>query len=185
LSREEWLHKALDVLAAEGPRRLNIQDLAAALDVSRGSFYWHFKNRDNFVRALLDYWHETYTKPVPGAVEKQGGSARDKFCRLVRVVYETDGCRFDEPIRSWALHDPAIADLVQRTDRFRMDYIGKLIAGLGFSGLELEIRTRSCHEFLKLDRAFLEREGPITSAEDLDALCEFFIGKDDSKQEAT
>ena len=52
LTREAWLAKALDILA-ENPEHLRIDELAERLDVSKGSFYWHFKNRSEFVRDHL------------------------------------------------------------------------------------------------------------------------------------
>jgi hypothetical protein len=63
------------------------------------------------MRALLDFWHEEYTKPVSEAVNAEGGSSRDKFRRFIQVIHENDLARFDMPIRSWALQDPEIAAL--------------------------------------------------------------------------
>ena len=49
LTREEWLRRSLEVLAAQGPGKLNIESLSRSLGVSRGSFYWHFENRDDSI----------------------------------------------------------------------------------------------------------------------------------------
>ena len=178
LSREEWLRKALDVLAAEGASRLNIQSLAEALGVSRGSFYWHFEDRSDFVHALLDYWHAEYTQPVPDMVNAEGGTGRDKFRRFMRVIHENDLARFDMPIRSWAMQDPEIAELVTRTDKFRLGFLQSVLAEIGFSGHELEIRARSCIAYLTMDKRLFDSGGAIVNAEQLDEICEFFIGKD-------
>lgn len=177
LSREEWLLKALNVLAAQGPGELNIQSLAEALGVSRGSFYWHFKDRNDFIRALLDFWHEEYTKPVPEAVNAEGGSSRDKFRRFIQVIHENDLARFDMPIRSWALQDPAIAALVRRTDNFRLGFLRSVLEEAGFSGYAMELRARSCIAYLTMDKQMLDPTGALTSVDDLDELCNFFIGE--------
>jgi len=58
LTREDWLENALTVLSRKGRAGLRIEGLSAALGVSRGSFYWHFKDRGDFVHALLEYWYE-------------------------------------------------------------------------------------------------------------------------------
>ena len=177
LSREDWLRKALDVLAAEGVGKLNIQVLAEAVGVSRGSFYWHFKDRDDFVHALLDYWHEQYTEPVPTMVEAAGGTASEKFRRFMQVIHENDLARFDMPIRSWAMQDPEIAKLLRRTDNFRLEFLRRLLAEIGFSGHELDIRARSCIAYVTMDKRLLDPGGAITSADELDDLCNFFLGE--------
>jgi AcrR family transcriptional regulator len=55
LSREEWLSRALQVLSREGKAKLKIESLTKNLGVTKGSFYWHFKGRAEFVRSLADY----------------------------------------------------------------------------------------------------------------------------------
>jgi AcrR family transcriptional regulator len=55
-TRTEWLAKALELLAEEGGAKPHIETLCHELKVTRGSFYWHFRSRAEFVRALVDYW---------------------------------------------------------------------------------------------------------------------------------
>jgi AcrR family transcriptional regulator len=47
---------------SKGADGLKIKALAAALSVTTGSFYWHFKNADDFHRRLLEYWIEWDTR---------------------------------------------------------------------------------------------------------------------------
>ena len=82
-SREDWLHKALEVLAAKGPSQLNIGALCKALGVTRGSFYWHFEDRKDFIHELLELWHEEYTARMPEFIEEGGGTGREKLQRLI------------------------------------------------------------------------------------------------------
>ena len=62
LSRESWLQQALEILA-EDPQHLRVDEVARRLGVSKGSFYWHFKNRSDFVLAR-------YCNHVSGTTEK-------------------------------------------------------------------------------------------------------------------
>ena len=50
LSREDWLARSLPVIARSGGR-FRIEELASELCVTKGSFYWHFKSRADFVLA--------------------------------------------------------------------------------------------------------------------------------------
>ena len=126
LTRDEWLRRSLEVLAAQGPGKLNIESLSRSLGVSRGSFYWHFENRDDFVNALLDLWFHEYTEVVPEMVDLGGGTGRERFARLIRAVQARDLTRFDLPIRSWAMQEPRVAQKVIETDNFRLEYIMQL-----------------------------------------------------------
>ena len=78
LTREDWLLQALEVLAAQGPAKLNIQSLCQALGVSRGSFYWHFADRAEFIAALLELWFQAYTASVPDLIEAGGGTGNSR-----------------------------------------------------------------------------------------------------------
>ena len=72
LSRETWLAEALKVLA-EDPTHLRVDQLAERLGVSKGSFYWHFENREAFVRALAEYWKDADTQSVVRAIAEVDG----------------------------------------------------------------------------------------------------------------
>ncbi|MDH3581657.1 MAG: TetR/AcrR family transcriptional regulator, partial [Hyphomicrobiales bacterium] len=61
LTREHWLAQAIDVLANKGANALTVSGLSGALGVTKGSFYWHFKDRNEFLRQLLDYWLQAFT----------------------------------------------------------------------------------------------------------------------------
>ncbi|MGL4556031.1 MAG: TetR/AcrR family transcriptional regulator, partial [Afipia sp.] len=44
LTREQWIAHGLRTLARQGPAALKTGMLAEGLQVSRGSFYWHFNS---------------------------------------------------------------------------------------------------------------------------------------------
>ena len=105
LSKQDWLENALAVLSEKGRAGLSIEDLSEALGVSRGSFYWHFKDRKQFVHDLLEYWYEEYTAAAPVVVERDGGTAEERLARLMRLVHDQELTRHDLTIRSLALLD--------------------------------------------------------------------------------
>jgi len=43
---------------------VKIERLAKALGISRRGFYWHFKNRQDLLEGILDYWVRAYTGVV-------------------------------------------------------------------------------------------------------------------------
>ena len=53
-SPELWLQAARDALLEGGVESVKIQVLAKNLNLSRASFYWFFKDRDELLDALFD-----------------------------------------------------------------------------------------------------------------------------------
>ena len=99
LKRQDWLEKALVAFSKKGQAGLSVQGLSEALSVSRGSFYWHFKNREDFVHALLQYWYEEYSALVPAAIERDGGTAEERLARFMRLMHEKKLRRYDLVLR--------------------------------------------------------------------------------------
>lgn len=46
------------VLAEEGVRALKVERLCQQAGVTRGSFYWHFEDIDNYRAALVESWNK-------------------------------------------------------------------------------------------------------------------------------
>lgn len=62
--KQALLAEGLDILAVHGPNGLTIDALCTRLACTKGSFYHHFRNREQFVRDLLEYWIEEHTLRV-------------------------------------------------------------------------------------------------------------------------
>ncbi len=142
LSREEWLEKALNVVSREGGAKLRINNLVAEVGVSKGSFYWHFKDREDFIRSLIDHWHERYTLRVSDYLDDFEGAAEEKLRKLTEMVFVGQLSRHDLAIRSWAIAEPKLQTLVKRTDDHRMNYLRMLFRGMDFDEEEAALRAR-------------------------------------------
>jgi AcrR family transcriptional regulator len=142
LTKEAWLEGALVTLAHDGGAKLRIDTLTKELGVSKGSFYWHFENREEFVRCLLNYWHETTTLVVPQHLGVTG-TAEERLLELIRLVFERKLTRYDLAIRSWAVQEPDIRPLVRRTDVFRLNFVRTLFEEMGFDESNADMRARS------------------------------------------
>ena len=81
------------------------------------AFTADFTDRNEFIHALLDYWHEIHTVPVPDRIMSIDGTAREKFLKFLQYIHEYELTRFDIPIRSWAMQEPEVAKRLLRTDR--------------------------------------------------------------------
>ena len=151
LSREEWLQKALDALVDEGPRVLTIQNICRRLGVSRGSFYWHFTDKDDFILRLAEFWEYMMTSNVAQAVDSVEGSPEDRLLMLMKLVSDTHAASYDVAIRAWASHEPRADEIVRNVDLFRYQFVRSLFAEMGFTGDELEMRARTLYVFTSFD----------------------------------
>ena len=148
-NRESWLKAALTVLSDSGDSSLRIARISKDLNVSNGSFCWHFENREDFLHAIVEYWRELYTKRVKAEAQKAGGSARQQLRYILEHVTSENLSEFDTAFDGWASHEPAIADQVKKTYQIRWRYIRSLFAEMGFGKDEAEFRTQAFIGFMK------------------------------------
>ena len=151
LDREEWLKRSLQALSKKGPAVLSVDALVKHLGVSRGSFYWHFKDKSDFVRQLVNYWSESFTKPVAIFLSQTDLSAEKKLLLLMEKIVTDKLTQYDIPVRAWASHDPAARRMVKQNDDFRYQYVRSLLSEIGFKGEELEMRTQTFVVYYSFD----------------------------------
>jgi AcrR family transcriptional regulator len=143
LSREEWLGLAIDAMAKSCKSKFSLDSLLKAMPVSKGSFYWHFKNRAEFLAALVEYWDRHDTQSVVEALDAlpQTASAADKLWELMCIVYEMRFGRYDLLIRSLVLEFPDLQQSVASVDQKRYRTVRQLFAEMGLEGDALDMRT--------------------------------------------
>lgn len=150
MTREEWLARALPVIASNGNTKLRIHELVKHLGVTRGSFYWHFKDRDEFVRALVDYYHRWSTDQVIEEVERVGGDAAERLKTVMRLVAEKDLGRYEVAMSSWGVQEPIVEESFRVAFQPRIEFVRSLFQELGFEGQELEARMLSLVGYMRM-----------------------------------
>ncbi len=148
LTREDWLAKALDVLAEEGIGAVCIEPVAKALGVTKGSFYWHFEDRDELIKRLLEYWETEHTDRLGDLVAADSSDPSRQLLTLFELVTTSDEDRNDASVRAWASHDPQAAAYLKRVDQKRLDYVRDLFQGMGFSREEADLRSRWSYYYM-------------------------------------
>jgi AcrR family transcriptional regulator len=133
---------------------LTVEKLCRELGVSRGSFYWHFENRADFVRRLAEFWEMRFTESIRDIVTVTQVGPAERLMRLIETIQDLDATRFDISVRAWAKTEPSVAEIVKRSDETRYRYVRAQFRELGFSGDELEMRTRTFVVFHSMQDAF-------------------------------
>ena len=169
LSRDEWLARALDILALEGGAKLRIDTICSALGVTKGSFYWHFKDRDDFVRSVVQFWSDRFTDPVVERITSLGGSPQERTKALMHAVSEGRFARYDVSIRAWAAQDPdLVAAIVKAVDKRRLAFAGSLFTEMGLDGPVAEMRARALVAYLSFEESVLAKSKKKDRSEMLD-----------------
>lgn len=141
LTAEEWTERALQVAAEEGIEAVRIEPLAVALGVTKGSFYWHFKDRRALLDALLIAWERVATEEVIAKVESDAGTPAEQLRRLILVVFR-HGAALDRAVRAWSAHDAAAAKAISRVDATRYRFVRRLFEVHGLAADVAAIRAR-------------------------------------------
>ena len=141
VSRAEWLQAAAKILESHSIADVKIESLARALDISKSGFYWHFKNRDDLLDHLLNYWSHEVTEVITENPKLLELEPVNRLCRIAEIILDYDLVRYDIGIRQWALSNEKVAEVVASVNQKRMDFVGGALQELGFSGEDLEMRT--------------------------------------------
>ena len=140
LSREDWIRGALELLTTKGVEGVKVVPLAKRLNVTSGSFYWHFKNRKELHEALLDYWEREMTDTAIEAAKHFEGTPKERIWRLMEQVMATGMAQFDMAIWRLAQSDAALQTVFKRPLDKRFAFAMWIYKEAGFSEAQAEVR---------------------------------------------
>jgi AcrR family transcriptional regulator len=149
LGRQDWIKAGLTVLAENGVEAVRVEPLAKRMNVTKGSFYWHFKDRNDLLEAIVTEWVEIDTNSIIEQVNRLNADPKTKLLRLFELAIadhrstpELANGSIEIAIRAWATNDPKIAAMLAQVDRQRLDYTKNLFLAIGFSETEALVRAR-------------------------------------------
>jgi len=144
LDPNNWIEAAVDVLAREGIVGLRVEVLAKRCGVTKGSFYWHFKDRQALLDAVLENWKEGRIRDIEKTTSVAPGQERDQLHYAIEVYganRNRKGMSIELAVRDWARHDARAAAVVEAVDLYRLNCTRKLFVASGMS--EAEAKSRS------------------------------------------
>jgi AcrR family transcriptional regulator len=141
LSREDWINAALHALADEGPSGVAVARLAVRLGATKGSFYWHFKDREQLIGEALATWERNDTDAVIQELMEIGDPVeRLRTATVMATEYEEAESPDVRLLPSTS--DPIVADFVKRVQRKRLDFLAATFRDAGFPPAESRLRAR-------------------------------------------
>ncbi|MEM8769592.1 MAG: TetR/AcrR family transcriptional regulator [Pseudomonadota bacterium] len=125
--KEAFLQKGLDLLADEGHRSITIARLTKELEVTSGSFYWHFKSAADYQTALLVYWRGAVENVIDIARREGKGVTTTTLKALAEAVRKAGTYRYDDAMRRWAKESEEVAEAIRDADRWRGRVLAEFI----------------------------------------------------------
>jgi AcrR family transcriptional regulator len=176
LSATDWEHGALDMIAELGVAGLAIEALARRLGVTKGSFYWHFRNRGALLSAALQRWESDDSRELERHLGAADGNPRERLGTLFRWVSgEMQPHRIYAALLQ-ALDHPLVKPMMMRVSQRRMDLLQLAFRQAGLVAEDARHRARLTYAayvgFLQLNVAL---ELPHLSHEQYDAYVEHVI----------
>ncbi len=95
LGPHDWFVGALETLGREGVVGVNVENVARSMRVTKGSFYHHFKIREEFISRLLEYWETELTDKIDGHVAHLHGKPAKQLLALLEFIAENETNRYD------------------------------------------------------------------------------------------
>lgn len=144
LGRDEWVAGATELLSRAGIDGLRIEILAKALGVTKGSFYWHFKDRQDLLEQVLAVWRDGRMRDIEKQTALLAGKERDQARHLIDVysaARNRKGIVIELAIRDWARRDPVAAQVVESVDIHRLECTRRLFENMGYTAAEAKSRS--------------------------------------------
>ena len=162
LTPEHWIAAATDVLVDQGIDRVRVDLLAAQLSVTRGSFYWHFRDRDDLLRRVLQAWRDNATVQLTQRLAGAGTDPRRQLQDVISLPFRgraaVRAARIELAIRAWARRDEMARRAVDEADDSRIAYHAQIFEALGFAADEARLRAFVLYSY-EVAESLLNRQG--------------------------
>ena len=155
LTKEDWVNEGWLLMTSKGVEGVKVEVLARQLDVSKGSFYWHFKNRNELLEAILQRWEERTMFLIQES--QKTTNPKERLVKLFTLISQV--CQEPDPepaIFLWANKDPQVKQRVHALENKRVDYLSKLFEDYGFDAIAA--RNRAEVAYLAI-MGFADRRG--------------------------
>jgi AcrR family transcriptional regulator len=178
LDVNDWVNAALDLLGTHGVDAVSIVPLAKRLNVTKGSFYWHFEDRSALLTAMLRAWRKRATLAIIERLDKSEVRPEQLLHRLIELPFSSArsarGASVELAIRLWAKRDSEAAAAIEEVDQHRLAYLSSNLRNLG-----LDAETAVARAYIVYSYILAESMLPGMRDADLVGRCESFLLRTD------
>lgn len=140
LTRDDWLQAASSAMADNGVRGIAVEPLAKSLRATKGSFYWHFRDREDLIRAVLERWERQETQGVIEGLESIS-DPRERLRQLLLEIHRRLSRRPDASVALTGDTASAARSALERVTARRVRFVGEQLEAFGISADEAARRA--------------------------------------------
>jgi len=137
LCRQDWIDGAIKKLSEDSVAALRVDELADFLNVTKGSFYWHFESREDLLNAVLSWWQALMTTEIKNMLGRLKDTGWQRIRNLLRIAIsdrpDVPGGPFELTLRDWARRDASVAKIVREVDESRIRFVAELYCEAGLT----------------------------------------------------
>ena len=178
LTPETWIEAATTVLVDHGIDHVRVDVLATQLGVTRGSFYWHFRDREDLLRRVLQAWQQSATEQLTKRLETARTDAREQLRDVISLPFRgraaVRAARIELAIRAWARRDEMARQAVDEADASRIAYHAQVFGALGFAADEAAMRGFLLYSY-EVAESLLTRQGSAAQKQARSAFVERLV----------
>ena len=172
---DDWIRAAHRILESRGIDAVRVEVLAKEMSVTKGSFYWHFRDRPDLLQRMLTAWRDAATEQIIHRFESRELSARELIRDLLSLPFRGESAKqaaaIELAIRAWARRDEAARAVLDEVDKKRLTYIAECFRALGFSAAESKSRAFALYSY-ELSESLLSHQGTVKERDNRRAFME-------------
>lgn len=141
LSFDDWTEAGLRLLVSEGRSAVKIARLCDELGVTKGSFYWHFSDVDDLMKAIATRYTSQDNDSARGLTSLEELPVHERLERMAAMLVDDRAWAAEVAVRDWARTDSQVAESVRALDQRIMSGIETAFRDLGFDEDEARVRA--------------------------------------------
>ncbi|RJP59444.1 MAG: TetR/AcrR family transcriptional regulator [Ignavibacteriales bacterium] len=134
---EDWIKKGIELFSQGGIEALNVEKMAKILNCTKGSFYHHFKSREDYIDQILEYYYKS-RKNMLDSMGKLYNNPVEKLSRVLIGVFKNPrGLDFEFQLRKLAETNEKAKIHLNNLERERITYVSVLLNDCGVDDSQL------------------------------------------------
>ncbi len=171
LEARDWVRAGLTQLADQGISGVKVEALAKRMGITKGSFYWHFKDREALLVAMLADWRRRATVDIINRLNHSEGVPAERLRKLLRLPVTGKsaswGADVELAIRLWGRHDPNARATLAEVDEIRIKHLCRLLEEVGIAPDQALPRAILAYSYMRVASTLIDADDT-----DLMARCE-------------
>jgi len=175
LSAADWEQAAVELIAEKGVQAVAIEPLARRMGITKGSFYWHFPNRESLLEQALQRWEEHDARNLSKSLGEID-QPRDRLISFFRRVGKEKLTHEVYSALCAAAGHPQVEPVLERVANRRMAHLSAAFREMGMPEGKANNQARLTYSvYLGYLQLQSQHQTPNLSSEEFDAYIEHVI----------